>query len=400
MKQFLRHVLACLVLLLACGQPARAVVEPEVTQLAPPGWMVNIYVLGTFNLRSYFCKGALISNRWVLTSARCLYDPYKALDGAADDANPEYVVIAAGTSVAVRVIRFVQSEDFTVALMQLETPISATPLTLSAQTEALLLNTDVQILATERSKGIRDSRYNPGTGLRMDCDIDGAIFFFGASATGGAYCYMMSRPDTGSTLYRTRARVIDPAAPGAPNSPLDVLGGFNRSGARLYLDFRQAGSYPCHEDLGAPVLRTMDDGSVEAVGVIAAVGMAAGLPVCGPSLYNTFASVAYHLDFIVDTVAENTFVAQCPEPPEVDVLYPESGGVQLRWDAVSGASGYKLHYTTREGYVPIKSADVGNVVKFHANLPPGVYYTVALTAYNAMCSSPVSEQVRVGIDPL
>ncbi len=399
MKQLLRHFLAYVVLALACGQPARAVVAPEVTQLAPPGWMVNIYVVGPYNLRSYFCKGALISGRWVLTAARCLYDPYKALDGAADDADPEYVVIAAGTSTPVKVIHFEQSEDFTLGLMQLETPINVMPLALSARTEAALLNTEVQILATERSKGVRDSRYNPGTGLRMDCDIDGATFFFGSSATGGAFCYLMSRPETGSTLYRARARVIDPAAPGSPNSPLDVLGGFNRSGVRLYLDFRQAGSYPCHEDLGAPVLRTLDDGSVEAVGVVAAVGVAAGLPVCSPALYNTFASVAHYRDFIVDTVAEKTFTAQCPEPPEVEVAYPESGGAELHWDAVSGATGYKLHYTTREGYVAIKTADVGNVLEFHADLPPGVYYTVALTAYNATCSSTVSQQVRVGIDP-
>jgi len=253
----------------------------------------------------------------------------------------------------------------------------------------------VQILGTERSAGVRDDSYNPATGARMNCSIDGAVFFVGSTANGGAFCYLMSAPKTGDTLYRTRARVIDPAAPGAPNSPIDVLGGFDRSGTRLYLDFRVTGSYPCHEDLGAPVVRTAEDGSLEAVGVVAAVGMAARMPLCGPALYNTFSSIAHHYDFIVETVARMTFEARCPREPEFSVEYPEEGGVRLYWDRVQGASGYRLHYTTREGYVPITSADLGDVSSFSASLPPGVSYGVALSAYNANCAGTVSESIVV-----
>jgi len=202
----------------------------------------------------------------------------------------------------------------------------------------------------------------------------------------------MSWPLTGSTLYRTRARVIDPLAPGAPATEMDRFGGFDRSGARLYLDFRVSGSYACHEDLGAPVLRESAEGTLEAVGVVAAVGMAAGLPLCGPVLYNTFSSLAHYRLFMQDTIAQKTFERECPAAPELLVDELEDGSMRLHWKRVSGATGYRLHYTTREGYIPIRTADVGNVLEYHASMPAGIQYTVALSAYNEDCSSPISDR--------
>lgn len=384
------------VFVLCAARQAAAIVEPEITPLAPQSWMVNIYAKDPLGFRNFMCKGALVSGRWVLTAARCsAYDPYRALEGSSISGEPEFVVIAAGSTTQVRVLDFVHSDDGLLGLMYLETPIAAAPLRVGTATEAALIGSAVQILGTESSKGVRDARFNPGSGLRMNCDIDGALYATGSSANGGAWCYLMSWPQTGATLFAARARVIDPAAPGAPDSEMDRLGGFDRSGARLYLDFRAGGSHPCHEDLGAPVLRTAADGSFEAVGVVTAVGMAAGLPLCGPILYNTFSSLAHYADFMFAAIAQKTFELKCPAAPEPELAYLEDGSARLHWQRVEGASGYRLHYTPHEGYAPIRSADLGNVLEYRATLPAGAQYSVAVTAYNAGCSSPVSGRLLV-----
>lgn len=399
MKRFIQAWCAGMLMLLCTGQVA-GIVEPEETQLQPQSWMVNIFATSRLGFRSFMCKGALISGRWVLTAARCsVYDPYRAIEGTQSSGDPQYIVTIAGSNTPVKVLDFVQSDDGLLGLMYLETPVVAAPLAVSTATEAQLIGTDVQILGTERSKGVRDARFNPNSGLRMNCDIGGDTYVTGSSENGGAFCYLMSWPVTGSTLYRARARIIDPEAPGAPDSEMDRYGGFDRSGKRLYLDFRVGGSHPCHEDLGAPVLRRTEDGSIEAVGVVTAVGMAAGVPLCGPMLYNTFSSTAHYRQFMLDAIAQKTFERHCPYAPEPQFEVLEDGSVRLHWEAVRGATGYRLHYTAHEGYVPIQSADLGNVLEYRTTLPAGAEYSVAVSAYNAACASPVSAPLSAKPNP-
>lgn len=73
-----------------------------------------------------------------------------------------------------------------------------------------------------------------------------------------------------------------------------------------------------------------------------------------------------------------------------------SSTVNLSWGAVSGASGYKLHYGTSSGTY-IGSADLGSGTSYVINnVPDGTYY-LAITAYNSAGESCYSNEVSITI---
>ncbi|HTR00962.1 MAG TPA: trypsin-like serine protease [Candidatus Acidoferrum sp.] len=390
MKLFARIVFSLFVALMP-SLPAFALINPVATQLSTPDWMAVIYVTAANGSdHNLFCKGALIASDWVMTSAACLYDPYKAMDTAADPSNPDYAVVIGQSKEYIAVTQFVQSDDFTIGLMHLAKPVSVTPLKVSTKSAAALLKTNVYILGTQSSPAIGNSYFNAGVVPRVDCNLDGTLFYVGFNGADAAACYILTKPTTGTSMFRTDAVVVDPQAVGSPNSPIDVSEPFVLDGSRFYLDFRAGNSYPCHEDLGAPVLAGNSDGSVEMVGIVGGVGTAAGMPMCNGSLVNQFYTASNYAAYVNKTIAKAQFSALCPGAPSLQVQYLSGYRVRLYWSAVANASGYRIHYTTAVGYYKIATVDMGTKTEVTVSVNPGVDYTVGLSAYSASCNSPAS----------
>lgn len=74
-------------------------------------------------------------------------------------------------------------------------------------------------------------------------------------------------------------------------------------------------------------------------------------------------------------------VAAIPEAPVLEAASPSNQNVALRWSAVPGASGYRIHYGLAS--LDENSVDAGNVTSFEINgLENGNVYRITVTALN------------------
>ena len=385
---------ALLAALFAIGviAPAQALVNPEKTQQPIPGWMVEVHaVLKREGRTAELCKGALIAPQWVLTSATCVYDVNRVADD--EDGELEYVAKLGPNGDSVEVEEFFASDDNTVALLRITLPSGAAPLPLSEQTFLQLGGQQVVIFGKQASLPVQHAVFNPtGGDVAVSCRLNDVEFF-----VDDALCYIMSKATTAFTLFRATGTIIDPRVANAPSTLLDKAAKYDASGKLLYLDFRDSLSYPCHEDVGSPVLVSNGKGGYEIVGVVVGVGMTALLPLCGISMVNRFASIEYTRKFIDATIARYDFSATCPARPEAEVVYTGGKEVTLKWKPVKGATGYKVHYTPNHGHQTITSVDVKTNTSVHTTIEPDVDYLVKVTAYNASCSSALSESVPVSL---
>ncbi len=386
----------CLLLLLAlCTAPVLALVDPFLTTQTVPGWMAEIQVWTDADDQYHeFCQGALIASQWVLSSGTCMTDQNHYLDGLSPGEDPKFLVKLGANGESVEVEKFYFSDDYTIALFRIVKPAQATPLALSTMTATQLLGSQLTILGKEKTSAVFHTFFNPGvTATPVICKINGVEFLLD-----GAYCFVQTKLTTSSTLYKATATVIDPAAANAPATSLDKAVTIDRSGNLLYLDFRASRTYACAEDVGLPLLVKAANGSDEIAGVVSAAGATAGLQVCGMSLANVFASAVAIRRFVDKTYAEYDFAALCPATPVAEVSYTSGAGISLQWNSVKGAAGYKVHYTTRHGQVPIATVNVQTQTTINTVLAHGVDYLVAVTAYNANCSSALSKPLAVNVD--
>lgn len=388
----MRRLLLWLVVLMS--SPGLALVEPEATQLPPPGWMVDIMVAGAGN--QVFCRGALIAPQWVLSAGACLNDPYNLLDNVAPGEDPEYIARIGPNGDAVEVREFHRTDDFTLGLFKIGLPSSATPLPLTTLRSAELSGQEVRIFGRQASSGIQHSYYNPSSAaLGVNCRVEDKLF-----VGERAWCYLLNKPRTSFLLFQTRATVLNLAGSDLPATSLDKNVTPDKSGKFLYLDFRTSRSYPCNEDIGAPVLRTRGDGSHEIVGVVTNIGIASGLPICGISLANEFSSIDAIRPFIERTMAQDAFDTACPPAPKPRFSWQANGTtVRVQWSALRGATGYRVHYTDRHGHVPIRTVDLKSATSFTAPVVRGQDYLLAISAYNLHCGGDLSDPAPVYLAP-
>ena len=384
-----------LVMALWPAVPAHALVDPVLTTQTVPDWMAEIRVAGGSDGQFHeFCKGALIAPQWVLSSGRCLADPNHYLEGVSSYDDLEFLVKLGHNGDSVEVEKFYFSDDYSLALFRIALPAGSEPLPLGTQSAAQLTGRLISIVGREKSVAVANDYYNPGiAGTPATCKMGSSEFF-----VAGALCYVQTSVTSSVYLYKTTGTVIDPASPSAPSSALDRAAILDTSGKELYVDFRAALSYPCLEDIGLPLLGKTADGGDEIVGVVAGVGMAARLPVCGMTLANEFVSAAAIRRFVDNTYARYDFAARCPATPAPTVSFGSGGAITLQWKAVKGASGYKVHYTTRQGQVPALAVDARTRTTITTTLAHDTDYLVAVSAYNGNCSSALSKPLAVNVD--
>lgn len=376
--------------------PVRALVEPVTVNSSLPAWTADIQVVtGSVAQTADFCRGALIASQWILSTGNCFADALHVLDDVS--ATPVFVARIGPNRDLVGIDDYFRSDDLRLALFRLASPSEAKPLPVSSKTASELLNAKVTILGRQKSLPIYNSFYAPEvSGADGTCRIAGQPL---ASSITGAYCYLFTKLTNTNFLYQTAATVIDPAAVGSPNTALDKQVVVDKTGKQLYLDFRTSKSYPCYEDMGAPILGASAMDGQELVGVVAGVGMTAGLQICGMSIANVFVSPPEINTFVDRTIADYELTSRCPAAPELEVTFISgSREVALHWETVPNATGYKLHYTAGYGRVPIATIDMQSRTGIYTQVESGVEYLVAVTAYNGDCSSELSDPAPVNLE--
>lgn len=384
----MRSKLLTMVMLALLTNGVLALVEPDETGGELPPWYVEIFYEDSQTMElTPFCKGSLVDPRWVLSAQSCDFDPFRILEERRASPDPEQLYARVGGSEEyVPVSKRVTAGDYSMILLKLEHAVDAEVIRLSDKLPGDLHGEMVSIYSNAVSERVSHSIFNPGSGPEMSCRTGGAEFF-----NDGIVCYILSPITKEATLYETVMEVVDPVESGLPGS-----GGYSGAGTRFYVA-KESGSYPCYEDLGAPVVQKMEDGSIELVGVVTRVGIVTTVPLCGAALLpDYYASAAYYSEFIEKTKAAEFFDGQCPPSPQPAFEYVADGRARVHWPKVDGATGYQLHYTERLGYEPIKSQSVQGT-EVMLDLESDREYQVSVSAFNARCSSGLSSvQVLFG----
>ena len=383
-----RRMLAALLMLV--NVQASAIVAPETSSLPTPTWLARIYLYDkTTGFEALYCMGVLVDQRFVLSSANCAWDPFKVAENY-PGLRRAYRIRLGTNNTRLEVAESFTSSDRNYTLHRLAEPASVTPATMSNATEQQLLGKEVRILGMDSSLPVKDAFYNPATGVEAYCSLDNVSKWFET----GKLCYIYTLPLRSSSLLQARAQVIDPKAADAPSTALDTAAKSRIGAGRLSLDFRGSSSHLCHEDMGLPVVTVATDGQTELVGLVVSTGMAL-FPVCNGSLANVTMSINSARSFLENIIAEGNYKYLCPAKPVLTVRYPQTNQAELSWPAVSNADGYKLLYTERLGYEPIKTLDVRGLTKVTTPLDASKDYTVALMAYNSNCTSEMTRPVTV-----
>ncbi len=382
------------IVLLMSSIHVSALVNPENAYQPTPDWMARIYVINEFDGSAYlFCYGVLTDKQWVMSAGNCFSDPYYILDAFASQNDPEFEIRVGTSTERVRVSDFSFSDDSQLVMFQLADEVTNRPLAINTLTNSELLGQNVRIFAQEKSFPAGHWFYNPGGGKPVTCLVDGKEFSNGS----GGRCYVFTYPLLADGLQQARAIVVDPKSPLYLATQLDKAVTVDTSGAKLYLNFKHQNSYPCMEDVGLPVIRTNSSGLYEMVGIVGSAGVSAGVPMCTSSIVNSFPAMTHYKDFIEKTMVAGDFKNVCPAPPELEVTYTGDNGIRLDWNEVSNADGYRLQYASRLGYSTIQTVEMLNSLTISTEIKPGLRYTVSIMAYNANCTSQLSDPIPVSI---
>jgi glucose/arabinose dehydrogenase len=132
-------------------------------------------------------------------------------------------------------------------------------------------------------------------------------------------------------------------------------------------------------------------------------------PLLNPALFNTFATgisgpvdlkvgsdgALYYLARGQGRVYRVTYSGPSSGPTGL-TAYVNGGSVRLQWNALGGASSYRIEAGTASGLANLVNADIGNVTGFEGLVPPGTYF-VRVRGVVGGTPSPVSNQVVLSI---
>lgn len=367
-----------------------AIVDPVAADIEEQDWMANVLIKGSRSKNfSLLCKGSLIHEYWVLTSTGCLDDALGIIDDVVGSDAPEFAVALGNLGGFFKVEERLLSPDGFSMLLRLERPADNKPIQLLYRSVAELKGVQVRIFNNESSASLAHNFYNPEGELSMSCNIEGREFY-----SNGRMCYVTAALDYSIFPIMAKGRVINPLAPDAPASQLNSTLTPDTSGDRMYIDFSENNSYPCYEDLGAPIIATQS-GELVQVGLLVAAGMATGVPFCNGSFLNHMISMEAQQEFIEQSIAQGEFAQLCPSKAELDFEQLEGSKVRFYWDEIDKAEGYKILATPALGYAPIQSFDLGDVLEFSAQLEIGATYSLSLQGYNSQCTGPMSSAISI-----
>lgn len=382
-----------LLVLSICRPDVQALVDPVPADISEQGWMANVLIKGSRSTNfSLLCKGSLIDPYWVLTSTECLTDALDIIeDFVASDA-AEFAVALGNLGGLFKVEERISSPDGNALLLRLARPADNEPIRMLYRSPAQLRGVQVRLFNNESSASLGDGFYNPLGATPVSCLLGGAKFF-----SDGRMCYVTSRLNYSIFPLMARGRVIDPLAADAPTSPLNATVTPDTSGGRLYVDFGENDSYPCHEDLGAPIIATLG-GELVQVGLLVGAGMTTGVPLCNGSFLNHMISMEGLKEFIEGSIAKGKFAQRCPARAELRFEQLDGTRVRFFWDAIDQAEGYRMLATAALGYEPIQVFDLAGVREITVELDIGTTYSLSLQGYNAECTGAMSRPLSIGFD--
>lgn len=381
--------LTCLLL----TSSSNAIVDPIASDIAEQDWMANILVKGARSSNyALLCKGSLIHEYWVLSSTACLNDPLEIIDDAVGSDAAEFAVALGNLGGFFSVEERLTSPDGNIMLLRLNRPADNAPLRILYRSPAQLKGVQTRIISNESSASFADAFFNPEGELSVSCEIDGLSFF-----NDGRMCYVTSELDYSIFPIMAKGRVINPLAPDAPSSPLNSAVTPDTTGNRLYIDFSENNSFPCHEDLGAPIIATENNELVQ-VGLLVAAGMPTGVPMCNGSFVNYMISMEGQEEFIEQSIAKGKFAQRCPAKADLNFEQLAGSQVRLYWDEIDQAEGYTILATTAQGYEPIQTLDLGNTLELTVELDIGTSYSLSIQGYNAECTGVMSTPITIVFD--
>lgn len=104
-----------------------------------------------------------------------------------------------------------------------------------------------------------------------------------------------------------------------------------------------------------------------------------------------------YLDSVNLTIAESEMNGVCPLAPEPEYEVTNDGHIRFTWDTVENSQGYRMLSTALLGYEALQETDLGNVLTTAFPYEPGNEYSFAFLAFNAECSSELSEIISVNL---
>ena len=380
-------------IVLAQPMPVLALVDPVEADIQEQDWMANILIKGSRSkFYELFCKGSLIDEYWVLSSPACFIDPYDTISNAVGSDRAEFAVALGNLGGLFKVEERVTSPDGNIMLLRLNRPATNKPIRLLYRSADALRGVQVRIFGSETSTALADDFFNPVGSLPVSCTVNGIEFY-----SNNRMCYVVEKPKFHFRPLMGKGQIVDPLSAHAPTSPLNSAVTPSKTGGRIYIDFFESKGYPCHEDLGSPIIATLN-GELVQVGLVVAAGMTTGVPMCNDSFVNYMISLADQEDFIELNNAKGQFAQECPARVTLQFEKLTSNRVRFFWEEIHGAIGYSVLYTTALGYEPIQSVAIGNITEAIVMLVPGTTYSVALQATNAECTGAMSYPIEVEVE--